>query len=132
MLRDRHGGVGRFAAHQRLHVRRGGHDHGARQALGTQIVLEKLADFASAFADQRQDDHIAHGIAGQHGQQARLADAGAGEQADALTLAAGGKGVEHVHAEIEPWSEPGAAVGFRRIRADVPAGLAHRKFALAI
>ena len=41
------------------------------------------------------------GAAGDHRQQRRLADAGAGEEADALPAADGGEGVERAHAEVQ-------------------------------
>ena len=46
------GGDGRLRAQQRRLVA-GGHDHhAARQALGAQVALDELVDFAAAFADQ--------------------------------------------------------------------------------
>ena len=46
-------------------------------------------------------------------QQGRLADAGAGKQAQPLTLAAGGEQIERTHAKVDSRSEPGA-LGRRR------------------
>ena len=53
------------------------------------------------------------GAAGDHRQQARLADAGAGEDADALAAAAGHERVEGAHAERQLGVDAGAAHGRR-------------------
>ena len=114
MLGDGHRRVGRLPAQQRRRVRGGDHHDRTRQPVGAQVVLEEFAHFAPAFADQGQHRHVAVGVAGQHGEQGGLADAGAGEQAEALALAAGGEAIERANAEIEPRSQPRAGGGFRR------------------
>ena len=60
----------------------------ARQPLGAEVVLDELAHLAAALADQADHDHVGLGVAGHHAEQRALADAGAGEQADALAAAA--------------------------------------------
>ena len=60
-------------------VRSGYHHDGARQPRRTQIVLEELAHLPPALADQGEHRDIACGMTCQHGQQARFANAGAGE-----------------------------------------------------
>ena len=39
-------------AHERRLVGRREHDHGAREPLGAEVVLDELADLAAALADQ--------------------------------------------------------------------------------
>ena len=92
-------------------------DDGAGEALGAEVVLDELADLAAALADQRDDRHLGLGAAGDHRQQAGLADAGAGEDAEALAAAAGDEGVHGAHAQ--------RAAGGRRGRA--AAGAAPRR-----
>ena len=114
MLGDGHRRIGRLAAQQRRRVGGGHHDDRARQALGAQVVLEEFPHLAPALADQGEHRHVALGVARQHREQGGLADAGAGEQAEALALAAGGEAVERANAEIEPRSQPRAGGGLRR------------------
>ena len=59
------------------------------QALVAEDVLDELLDLAAALADQADDDHVGGGVARHHAEQHALADAGAGEQADALAAADG-------------------------------------------
>ena len=47
-------------------------------------VVEEFAHLAAAFADERDHHRVEIGRARQHRQQGRFADAGAGENADAL------------------------------------------------
>ena len=91
MLGHGHGGIGGLAAHQRRRIRGGDDDDRPRQPCRAQIVLEEFPHLAPALADQGEHGDVARGVAGQHGQQHRLADAGTGEQAEPLALAAGGE-----------------------------------------
>ena len=98
-LGDAGGGEGGPDAHEGGLVGGGHDDHRAGQAFGPEVVLDELADLAATFADQGQDDDGGVGAAGDHGQQARLADAGAGEDAHALAPTARHQGVDGAHAE---------------------------------
>ena len=81
----------------------------------------------------RPDHHrIAGGVAGQHREQHRLADAGAGEDAEPLAAAAGGEDVHGPHAEFEPLAHPAARMGRRRRGAQGIGGEALRQRALAV
>ena len=77
----------------------GDDDDRAGEALGAEVALEELADLTAALADEGEHGDLGVGAAGDHRQQARLADAGAGEDAHALAAAAGDQGVEGPHAE---------------------------------
>ena len=93
----------RGAQAQQRRVVGGGHDDdGAGEALGAEVVLDELADLAAALADQGDDGDGGLVVAGDHRQQRRLADAGAGEDADALAAADGGERVEDPDAERQP------------------------------
>ena len=78
------------------------------QALRAEVVLEELAHLAATLADQGDDADVGGGAAGDHRQQARLADAGAGEDAQALAAAARDQRVEGAHAERQRARRPGA------------------------
>jgi hypothetical protein len=57
------------------------------------------------------------GVAGDHREQARFANAGAGKYAEPLAAAAGEKGVERAHAEVDLATDAAAGVRRRRCRA---------------
>ena len=93
----------------------GGDDHDrAGQALGAEVVLEELADLAAALADQGDHRDLGVGAAGDHREQAGLADAGAGEDADPLAAAAGHQRVQRPHAETDLPVDPGPLERVRR------------------
>ncbi len=62
---------------------RGDH-HRARHALGAEHSLGEVAQLAAALADQAVDDDVGLDAAGEVGEQRRLADSGAREDADPL------------------------------------------------
>src|ERR1700759_5632555 len=101
----RSGGVG---------PRRGRPPHGALQPLLAEGLLDEFTHLAAPLADQADDHRAALGVLGQHRQQHRLADAGAGEDAQPLAAAAGGEDVHRPHAEVEPFADPVAGVRRRR------------------
>ena len=82
---DRHGGMRRKAPHHRTLVARGDDGDGARP-VARERAFEELAHLASALADKRHDDRVEGVRLRKHGQKRRLADAGPGEDADALAL----------------------------------------------
>ena len=114
MFGDRHGGVGALAAHQGGRVGGGDDDDGAGETGLAEVVLDEVADFAASLADQGEDDDVAGGADREHGQEGGLADAGAGEEAETLALAAGGEAVEGAHAEVDARAEAGAQGGVGR------------------
>ena len=124
--------IGRLAAHQRRFVRGRDDDDAARQALGPEIVLDEFLHFAAALADQPDHRRVGGGVARDHRQQHRLADAGAGEDAHALAAAAGQKGVDGAHAEIDLALDALARMGRRRLVAQRIGGAAARQRALAV
>ena len=78
----------------------GRHDHhAAGQTLGTQVLLQKLADLTPALADQ--GDHVDDGVAriGDIAQQHALADAAAGEDPHSLASAAGQHAINRADAQ---------------------------------
>ena len=87
ILGDRRRQPGAVQAHQRRMVGRRRDDHRARQAVAAEDALDEFLHFAAALADQADDDDVGRGVARHHAQQHALADAAAGEQADALAPA---------------------------------------------
>ena len=114
ILGDGEGHVGGLAALQGRLVGGGDHHDGAGQPLRPQRLLDELAHLAAPLADQADHHRVAGGVAGQHREQHRLADAGAGEDAEPLAAAAGGEDVHGPHAELEPLADPAAGMGRRR------------------
>ncbi len=100
MLGDAHGGVRCAPAHHGALVAGGDDGDGLGHAV-TDRVLEEFTDFAAAFADQRDDDGVECVGAGEHGEQRRLADAGAGKDAEALAEAERGEDVDDLDAGHE-------------------------------
>ncbi len=88
-------------AHQRRIVGRRRHDDRALQALGPENALDEFLHFAAALADQADDDDVGAGVARHHAEQHALADAAAGEQADALAATDGQQRIDGAHADIE-------------------------------
>jgi hypothetical protein len=87
-----------------------------------EAVLDELTDFAAALADEADDVDVDRGrttsratggggVAGDHAEEGGLADAGAGEDAEALALAAGEEGIEGADAEREGLANALAAEG---------------------
>ena len=70
----------------------------ARARLVAQRVLQELAHLAAALADQRDHHRVELRRAGEHREQRRLADARAGEDADALAGAERREEVDDPHA----------------------------------
>ncbi len=66
---------------------------------------------AAALADQPDHQHLGVGARGDHRQERRLADAGAGEDAHPLAVAAGREQVERAHAQRQPWPQTAPALG---------------------
>ena len=97
---------------QRRFVGGGDHHDGAPVSSSSPRVSSmNPASSRPPLVDQPDDDSVAVGVLGQHGKQHRLADAGAGEDAEPLAAAAGG---EHVHgpdAEVQTLAHPGAGMG---------------------
>ena len=72
-----------------------------RRPSGPEDALDEFLHFAAALADQADDDDVGAGVARHHAEQHALADAGAGEQADALAATDGQQRVDRAHADIE-------------------------------
>jgi hypothetical protein len=100
---DGHGEEGAFEAGDGGLVRGGDDDDGAAAAGRVEVFFEELAHFAAAFADEGDDVDIGLGLAGDHAEEGGLADAAAGEDAEALAAAAGGEGVDGFDAGAEGW-----------------------------
>lgn len=114
-LGDRHRGQRRLAPQRRRRVGGGADHHAARQAFGTQIVLDEFAQLPPPLPDEAEDRHVEARRAGQHRQQRGLAHTRAGEQPDALALPQGAEQVERPHAQADARPQPGAAPGRRRV-----------------
>ena len=111
---DRQRQIGRLPPHQGGLVRGRHHHDRARQALVAEIVLQEFLHLAAAFADQADHRDVGIDVARQHRQQHRLADAGAGEDAEPLAAAAGQERIERAHAEIERRADALARMRRRR------------------
>jgi hypothetical protein len=108
MLGDGEGGEGGLSAKQGGSVgRRDDHDR-ARETLGPEIVLDELLHFAAALTDEADDRDIAVSPSGEHGEEHRLADARAREEAEALAFAKRREQVERSHRGGEAGADPGA------------------------
>ncbi len=103
-----------------------------RLAILRQRVLEELAHLAAALADERQHDGVEALGAREHGQKRRFADAGAGEDADALAGADGREQVDDADASLEWCAHAVAAHGGRRLTVERIGLLAIEQRALTI
>ncbi len=103
-----------------------------REAFGAEVVGDELLHLAAALADEADDRDVGSGVARQHREQHRLADAGAGEDAHALAAAAGEEGVDGADAEIELALDALAPVGGRRLVAQGAGDVAQRQRPLAV
>jgi hypothetical protein len=100
--------------HQGRLVRRRNHHDRAGETGIAQVLLQEFLDLAAALAHQANDRDIGLDIAGQHREQYRFADPGAGKDADALAAAARHERVEHAHAEVERAADPSSRMRRRR------------------
>ena len=117
-LGDPGGDEGRPQPHDRRLVRGRDDDDGAGQALGAEVVLEELPDLATTLADQGDDGDLGVGAAGDHRQQAGLADARTGHDAEALTATAGRQRVHGAYAEAQLLVDARAEQGVRGLVVD--------------
>ncbi len=106
--------VGGVPAQRRRLIGGGDDDDAALQPFLAEAVFDELARLAAAFADQADHRDVRLGVPRQHRQQAGLADAGAGENAQPLPSAACQKRVEGADAEVELALHPLAGVRRRR------------------
>ena len=128
---DRHRRLRREAAHHRAFVAGRDHRH-RRSAIVAERVVEELAHFPAALADQRDDDGVELRRAGEHGQQRRLADAGAGEYADALSEAERREQVDNPNAGADRRRDARAAQRGRRIGVERRRLIAEGELAAAV
>ncbi len=105
VLGDRRRDEGRLDPHERRLVGRRDDDDRARQGVA-EVALDELEQLAAALADQADHVHRRRGRARDRAQERRLADARAGEDAQALAAPAGDERVEGAHAELEPLADP--------------------------
>ncbi len=110
-------------SHQRRVIGRGCDDYGAAAILRSENALDEFLHFASALADQRDDDDIRARVASHHSQQHALADTASGKQADALAATDGQERVDRAHPHIQRLRD-----GLSLQRVDGPASEAHRGF----
>ena len=114
VFRDRERQIGRLPTHQSGLVGGRHHHHRAREAFLAKVVLQEFLHLAAALADEADHADVGIDIARQHRQQDRLADPGAGEDAEPLAAAAGQEGIERADAEIK--RETDALARMRRRR----------------
>ena len=104
--------AGPHPQHRRF-IRGADHHHRLAAALWPQVLLQELANFAAALANQGPHHHVRIGVAGDHAHEHALAHPGAGEQAHALAAAGGGHGVDGPDAGGDRLTDPGAIQGPR-------------------
>jgi hypothetical protein len=102
VLGHRHRGPGGTPANQRRLIGGGGDHDRARHALGAEHPFGELTQLPAAFADQCDNHDVGMDAACEPGEQHRLADAGAGEQAESLTPHQRQQCVERRQPGIEP------------------------------
>src|SRR5438045_2341082 len=90
------------------------------------VIVPSPMPGPAGLADEPDPRHVGRDVARQHREEHRLADAGAGEDADALAAAARGEGVERAHAKIERRADAPARMGGRRRVADRTGARAER------
>jgi hypothetical protein len=100
MLRHGHRGLRRLPAQQGGGIGRRDHHDRPCKTVRPKLVFEKLPYFPPAFAHQGEHRDIAAGAAREHAEQGGFANAGAGEEAEALPPAASGKAIERPHTEV--------------------------------
>src|SRR3974390_2080269 len=127
-----HGNIGCLAANKRRLIRGRRNDDASLQAICAQIVLDEVLELAPAFAHEPDDDGVGVGIAGEHGEQRRLAHAGAEKDAHALAPAAGDERVERLDTQIELAADACARMCGGRLRLYWVADSAQGQGSLAI
>ncbi len=117
------GGEGRLDADKRRLIRRGHDDHAAFERFGTEVLLDELEDFTTAFADQRDDVDFGGAVAADHAKETAFPHAAAGEDAETLAAPAGGKGVHHAHAGGQGFADASTTGRIRDLAHDVLFGM---------
>src|SRR5262249_16065993 len=87
--------------HERRRIRRYGDHDRASTSFRTQDALYEFFHFATALADQTDDDDVGGGVPRHHAEQHALADAAAREQTDALTATDRQQRIDRTNADIE-------------------------------
>src|SRR6185437_10805499 len=101
------------------------HHDGAREPGLAENALDEFLDFATALADQSDDDDVGGGVARHHAEQHALADAAAGKQPDPLAAPDRQQSVDGPHAHVQRLAD-----GPSQQRIDGPAGQTHAGFGL--
>ena len=109
VLRDPRRDERRLDAHERRLIAGRNDHHRTAQARFAQIALDEVAHFFAALADQRDHVDVGGRVARDHAQDRRLADAAAGEDADALAFAARQQPVDRAHAQRQRFGRRGGA-----------------------
>ena len=105
MFGHRHRSPGTAAPDQGGLVRGRGDDDGAPHPFGPQDPLDKFAQFAAAFADQRDDDDIGGNPARELAKKGGFSDPGAGKKPDPLTAHHGQKRVKDRNAGLQAFAQ---------------------------
>ena len=118
---------------------RGYRDHDRPcQALFAEDVVDELLDLTTALADQTDHHHVCIGVARHHAKQHGLADAGAGEQAEALSATDAEQRIDRADTDIQRLADRCACqrVDIATVQWPTPGGmqrpLAVERFAAAI
>ena len=105
---DRHCGFRGEAAHHGALVA-GRNDRDRGRAVLAERVVKKFAHFATAFADERDDDGVDRRRPSQHRQKRRLADPGAREHPNSLPKTQGSEEIDDSDSRSEGRMDPPAA-----------------------
>jgi hypothetical protein len=95
-------------------IGRGDDDDGAGHAGFAKVFLNELAQFATAFADERDHVDVRIGASGHHAEEGGFADAAASEDANALAAADWREEIEDLDAGLEGLVNADAAKGIGR------------------
>ena len=106
---------GTVQPHQGGIVRGCRHDDRAAHAVGAERVADEILHLAAAFADQANHRDVGLRIARHHAEQYGFADAGSGEQPNALSAADGEQRIDGAHADIERIADRTPHQGIQRL-----------------
>ena len=111
VLGDGRGDVGGLEALHGGAVGGGDDEDRLLQSFGAEVLLDELAHLAAALADEREDGDLGLGVADDLREEGGLAAAGGGEDAHALSFAAGEKAVDGADAERDGRGDDAALKG---------------------
>jgi hypothetical protein len=101
-LRHRRSHVGRTKSSEGGSVGGTDNDNTPSQPFLSEIVLQKLPDLATTFSDEGDHVDVGSGVAGNHADQRRFADAASTEYSEPLPLPGGNESINRPDAGLDP------------------------------